>query len=187
MISLFRMQQFHNAVRNLIVDNSTDKFLGDRCLRAIKHLHHAALFHHFAIFHHNHLIADHLDHLHLMDDKQNGDTHLLIDALEQIKDGFCRLGVQRTGGLIAQKNRRFRRQRTSDPYPLLLSSGEMTHISIQFLIQFHKPKDFFHSISNRLLIEPFQDQWNRHILKDGLVLQQIKLLEHHPDLAPYLP
>lgn len=110
-----------------------------------------------------------------------------MDALEQMEDRFCRLGVQRTGGLIAQKNRRFLRQRTDKPPPAAFAPGEMTHISIPFLIQFHKPKDFFHSISNRLLIEPFQDQWNRHILKDGLVLQQIKLLEHHPDLAPYLP
>ena len=77
----FCLEQIQNALGDLIVDNRADKLLCHRSMRLAEHIQHCSLFHDLPVSHDGNLVADHLDHLHLVGDQQNCHAHLFVDAL----------------------------------------------------------------------------------------------------------
>ena len=131
--------------------------------------------------------ADLLHNRHLMGDNDDGDAQALVDVLDQPQDGAGGGGVQRAGGLVAQKHLGIGGQGPGDGDALLLAAGELGRIGIGLVGQPHDLQQLQGPAFGLGRASSGDLQGEADIFQAGALHQQIKLLEDHADTAALLP
>ena len=83
------------------------------------------------------MITDGLDHAHLMGNDHHGDAQLLIDIPDQLQNLMGGVGIQSTGGLVAQQHLGLGSQRTGNGDALLLAAGQALGVDVGLVGQTH--------------------------------------------------
>ena len=77
-------------------------------------------------------------HAHLMGDDNDSDAEFLIDLPDELQDGIGGLGIESTGGFIAQQHLGVGGQRPRDGDTLLLAAGKLGRVGRGFIAQAHQ-------------------------------------------------
>ena len=75
-----------------------------------------------AVVYDSHSVAYGLNNCHLMGNDNDSNSHLPVYLLKQFQNGLGRVGVQRAGGLVTQKDLWVRRHGPGNGNPLFLSA-----------------------------------------------------------------
>src|SRR5660398_202623 len=90
-----------------------------------------------SLVHHEQAVAPTQGKLHVVSDHQGGQVLILHDSTGQIHDGFCDLGVQRSGVLIQKQELGFCHGGHQERECLALSSRELGYLCVESLLQSH--------------------------------------------------
>src|SRR5690554_2196645 len=93
--------------------------------------------------------------------------------------------VERRCRLVAQQQFWLQHQGPGYPYPLFLAAGKPAWVYLSLALQPDQGKQFVYPSLNRGLVTNacgFHGQ--SEVLEHGLRMQQVEVLENHPDLAP---
>ena len=121
-----------------------------------------------------------------MGDDHNRDAQLFVDVLDECQDGVGRVGVQRTGGLIAEQDFGVGGQRTGDGDALLLAAGELGGVGVGLIGQAHHFQQLFCTLFGVGLLHARQLHREADVLQAAALHQQVELLEDHGDIAAAL-
>ena len=121
-----------------------------------------------------------------MGDDHHGDAQLLVDVLDEGQDGVGRVGVQRTGGLIAEQDFGVGGQRTGNGDALLLAAGELGRVGICLIGQAHHFQQLPGALFGIGLLHARKLHREADVLQAAALHQQIELLEDHGDVAAAL-
>ena len=92
------------------------------------------------------------------------------------------VGVQRTGGLVAEQNFGVRRQCTGNGDALLLAAGQLGRVGVGLVGQAHHLQKLTGAFFGVGLLHPGQLHGEADVLQAAALHQQIELLEDHGDL-----
>ena len=106
-----------------------------------------------------------------------------VDALEQVHDAAGGLRVQVSRGLVADEQRRAVHDGAGDGHALLLAAGELVGIAVELVGQAHEAQHLGHLGLDDVTALPDYLQGEGHVLEDGLVRQELEVLEHAADVA----
>ena len=115
-----------------------------------------------------------------------GDQHRgarAVDALEQVHDAAGGLGVEVARGLVAHQKRRAVDDGARDGDALLLAAGELVGHLVELLLQADQAQDLGDLRLDDVAALSDDLQRERDVLEDGLVRQQLEVLEHAADVA----
>ena len=121
-----------------------------------------------------------------MGDDHHGDAQLLVDVLDEGQDGVGRIGVQRTGGLIAEQDFGVGGQRTGNGDALFLAAGELGRVGVGLIGQAHHFQQLPGALFGIGLLHARKLHREADVLQAAALHQQIELLEDHGDVAAAL-
>ena len=147
---------------------------------------HRALFHDHTAVQDGHTVADLFHHAHLVGDDHHGDAQLLVDVLDQGQDGMSGVGVQRTGGLVAQQHLGVGGQGAGNGNALLLAAGQLGGVGVCLVGQAHHLQQLFGALFGVGLFHTGQLHGKTDVLQAAALHEQVELLEDHGDLAAAL-
>ena len=147
---------------------------------------HGALLHHDAAIQNGNVIADLLHNTHLMGDDHHRDAQLLVDVLDEGQDGMGGVGVQRTGGLVAQQDLGVRCQCAGNGDALLLTAGQLCRVGVGLIRQAHHLQQLSGALFGICLLYTGQLHGEADVLQAAALHQQVELLEDHRDLPAAL-
>ena len=95
------------------------------------------------------------------------------------------LGVQRRGGLVEEQQLRAQGEGTHDADALLLAAGELERVAVLLAGQADAGQQV-PGLLDRLRLGPLLhlDRALDHVLQDGLVREEVVVLEHHGAAVP---
>ena len=128
------------------------------------------------------MIADLFHNAHLVGDDHHRDAQLPVDVLDKGQDGVGGVGVQRTGGLVAEQDFGIRRQCTGNGDALLLAAGQLGRVGVGLVGQAHHLQKFTGALFGVGLLHPGQLHGEADVLQAAALHQQVELLEDHRDL-----
>ena len=101
--------------------------------------------------------------------------------VQYLNDHF---GVKGGGRFIEQHRLRFHGKCQHDCNSLLLATRQMIRLFFDLFNDSHAPEKCFGQLIRLLFADATGYAWCKcHILSNGHVLKQVKLLKHHPDLS----
>ena len=176
---------------------SQDKSLSDFRLRRTENFFYRPVLRYFTVINDGHLIANRLNHAHLVRDNNNGNPHLLIDLFQKFENLLRGFRIECGSSFITEQHLRIRGQGSRNRNSLLLSSGKLGRITLFSSLQTDKFQKLLGSCNSLLfsctalqnflektaLFRNFQGKAN--VLEKIPLLQKIKLLENHPHVLPH--
>ena len=131
--------------------------------------------------------ADLLHHAHLVGDDHHGDTQLFVDIPDQLQNLPGGVGVQRTGGLVAQQYLGVGGQCAGDGDALLLAAGQLGRVGTRLVGQTYQLQQLTGALLRLGLLHARQLHGKADIPQAAALHQQIEPLEDHGDLPPRRP
>ena len=127
-------------------------------------------------------LAHGVDHLAVVRRHEDGGARA-VDALEQLHDAQRDRRVEVTRGLVAHKQRWAVHHGAGHGDALLLTTRELVGVDVHLLAQAHEAQHLGHlRLDDRARLADALEG-KGHVVKDGLVRQQLEVLEHAADLA----
>ena len=122
-----------------------------------------------------------------MRDDDHGNADPLIDLGQGRQQRSRRLTVQRRGRLVAEQYLGPRRQRPGDRHPLLLPARQLGRIAVDLVAERDQLQALANAgINGRAGLATMNPQREGDVLEHRRVLDQVELLEDHPDPLPGL-
>ena len=121
-----------------------------------------------------------------MGDDHHRDAQLPVDVLDQGQDGVGGVGVQRTGGLIAEQDLGVSCQCAGNGNALLLAAGKLGRVGVSLIGQAYHLKQLPGALFRIRLFYPGQLHRETDVLQAAALHQQVELLEDHRDLTAAL-
>ena len=109
-----------------------------------------------------------------------------VDAVEQLHDPDAGGGVEVSGGLVGDQDRRTVDERTSDGNALLLTTGQLAGVAVFFAGQTDELDHLRDDLGDQVARASGHLEGEGHVLVDGLVGEQPEVLEDGADLAAQL-
>jgi hypothetical protein len=106
-----------------------------------------------------------------------------VDPVEQLHDAHRGGRVEVAGGLVRQEDQRPVDEGPGDRDALLLATGELVRHGLLLATQTHQLEDLRHRFADGRLRPADRLEREGHVLRDGLVRQQLEVLEHAADVA----
>ncbi len=113
---------------------------------------------------------------------QNGHPNA-VKLFEQSQNAFRQRIIQVPRWFIRQQYRRLVHHRTGDTDTLLFTAGELNREVFRLIQQPHFIQRRRHATADIVRARAGNNQWDRHIIENGAVHQQMVILENHTDLA----
>ena len=121
-----------------------------------------------------------------MGNDHHGDAQFAVDILDQGQDGVGGVGVQRTGGFIAQQHFGVGSQCAGNGDALLLTAGQLCRVGVGLIRQPHHLQQLHSALFGLRLFYACQLHGEADILQAGALHEQVELLEDHGDVAAAL-
>ena len=121
-----------------------------------------------------------------MRDDDDGDAERLVDLAQQLQDRARRVGVERTGRLVAEQIPGIGRQGSCDGHALLLAAGELRGVACSLVGKADDPQQLLRPLLRFRLRRAGDLQREADVAQDRPLLEQVEALEDHADLPPDL-
>ena len=111
-----------------------------------EHFGHLALLRHLSVFQYGHMPAYTFNYTHLVGNDYHRDSQFVVDTAYQLQNGICCSRIQRARCFIAKQNSGIRCKSPGYCNSLLLTSGQLSRISLCFIFKtycFKKLKSSF--------------------------------------------
>ena len=105
-----------------------------------------------------------------------------VDLVEQAHDLDRRRRVEVPGRLVGQQHERPVHARAGDRDALLLAAGELVGEVVELVAEADELEDLGHALVDHVLGLADHLERERDVLEHGLVLQELEVLEHRPDV-----
>jgi hypothetical protein len=106
-----------------------------------------------------------------------------VQLAQQVHDGFAVLGVEVTGRLVGEQNRRLAGDGSCHGDTLLLTTGELGGQMLRSVRHANALQGGVGAFATLGRLHATVDQWQLHILEDGEVTNEIEALENEADFA----
>ena len=107
-----------------------------------------------------------------------------VDAHEQLHDADRRLRVDVARGLVGEQQRRVVDERARHADALLLAAADLVRVAVGLVAETDQAQDLRHLAADAAPRLADDLERVRHVVVDGLVGQQLEVLEHAADVAP---
>src|SRR6202035_3704531 len=116
----------------------------------------------------------------------HGFAEMPLERFEFILHLSARHWVERPERLVHQQNIGIRRERPCHTHPLALSAGKLVRIAMleSLAVQSHGFEHLLYAFSHATGGPPFESGNQRNILRNGVMREKPKILDHISDFSP---